>query len=241
MIIAFPPCTYLTAAGASLLYDHNGNVKNTERYAAGEKAAVFFRRFLEADCGRIAVENPRMLKCFGLPGYDQVIEPYMFGHPWRKRTCLWLRGLPPLMPTEWVEPAGLWTGSRSLKGSKYTLSGSRDPRIRARTFPGIARAMAEQWAGLASRSGSQGDCGGKGNMKYKIGDTFMNQLEITAVDEDRTSQYFLSGCQGVGWWSEYALDDLRKMSCGDCKWKGKRHQKCSCCIRNSNMKDNYEY
>lgn len=78
-------------------------------------------------------------------------------------------------------------------------------------------------------------------MKYKIGDTFMNQLEITAIDKDRTSQYFLSGCQGTGWWSEAALDDLRKMSCGDCKWKGERHQKCSCCIRNNNMKDNYEY
>lgn len=81
----------------------------------------------------------------------------------------------------------------------------------------------------------------RGNMKYKIGDTFINQIEITAIDEDRTSQYFLSGCQGTGWWSEAALDDLRKMSCGDCKWKGKRHQKCSCCIRNNNMKDNYEY
>lgn len=81
----------------------------------------------------------------------------------------------------------------------------------------------------------------EGNMKYKIGDTFMNQLEITAIDKDRTNQYFLSGCQGTGWWSESALDDLRKMSCGDCKWKGKRHQKCSCCIRNNNMKDNYEY
>lgn len=78
-------------------------------------------------------------------------------------------------------------------------------------------------------------------MKYKIGDTFMNTMKITAIDADRTTApYFLSG-QRIGWWSEAALDDLRKMSCHGCKWKGKRHQKCTCCIRNGNMKDNYEW
>lgn len=76
-------------------------------------------------------------------------------------------------------------------------------------------------------------------MKYKVGDNFLIPVEITAIDADRTAPYFLSGCAGVGWWSETALKEMQKMACADCKWKGKRHQKCTCCIRNRNMKDNY--
>lgn len=78
-------------------------------------------------------------------------------------------------------------------------------------------------------------------MKYKVGDTFLIPVEIKAIDEDRTTaQYFLSGCAGTGWWSEAAINDMGKMVCADCEYKGKRHQKCSCCIRNRNMKDNYQ-
>ena len=77
-------------------------------------------------------------------------------------------------------------------------------------------------------------------MGYKVGDAFLIPVEIAAIDTDRTAPYFLSGCAGTGWWSKPALDDLKKMSCADCKWKGKRHQKCTCCIRNRGMKDNYE-
>lgn len=75
---------------------------------------------------------------------------------------------------------------------------------------------------------------------YKIGDEFINRLKITAIDTNRTASYFLTGGQGIGWWSKAALDDLRKLSCTDCKWQGKRQQKCSCCIRNTGMKDNYK-
>lgn len=153
IIIAFPPCTYLTAAGAVRLFNSKGGIKDVDRYEKGKIAADFFLRFLNADCGRIAVENPRMLKCFGLPKYSQVIEPYMFGDPWKKRTCLWLKGLPPLLPTEWVEPKGLWVGSTCANRdpkiyTKYKLHSNRDPRIRAKTFPGIAKAMAEQWGNM---------------------------------------------------------------------------------------------
>ena len=95
MVLAFPPCTYLTAAGAIRLFNHDGTVKDPERYKRGEAAARFFNAFLSADCPRVAVENPVMMKCFGIPKYQQIVEPYMFGDPWRKRTCLWLRGLPP--------------------------------------------------------------------------------------------------------------------------------------------------
>lgn len=152
MIIAHPPCTYLTAAGAVRLYNADGTIKDEERLARGGEAARFFRAFLETDCPRVAVENPVPLKCFGLPRYDQIIEPFYFGEPWRKRTCLWLKGLPPLMATQLVEPTGLWVGSTSARRDptikqRYTLNSNRDPKRRAKTFPGIARAMAEQWAG----------------------------------------------------------------------------------------------
>lgn len=152
MILAFPPCTYLTAAGAVRLFDGEGNIKDEERYKKGIKAAEFFKAFLNADCKRIAIENPVMLKIFGLPKYTQIVEPYMFGDPWRKRTCLWLRGLPPLKPTNIVEPKGLWVGSTSARRDptihqRYKMPSNRDPRRRAKTFSGIAKAMAEQWAG----------------------------------------------------------------------------------------------
>lgn len=152
MIIAHPPCTYLTAASAVRLFNHDGTIKDKERFARGCKAAEFFRAFLDAGCPRIAVENPVPLKCFGLPQYTQIIEPFQYGHPWRKRTCLWLKGLDPLTPTDVVEPKGLWVGSickrrdPSIK-QRYELNSIRDSKQRAKTFPGIARAMAEQWAG----------------------------------------------------------------------------------------------
>ena len=152
MILAFPPCTYLTAASAVRLYDKDHAIKDTERYAKGQRAAEFFLKFLNADCPRVAVENPVPLKCFGLPVYSQIIEPYQFGHEWRKRTCLWLKGLPKLQPTNIVQPKGLWVGSTSGRRdanvySRYELKSNRNQKNRAKTFPGIAEAMAAQWAG----------------------------------------------------------------------------------------------
>lgn len=95
------------------------------------------------------------MRVFGLPRYSQIIEPYMFGDPWRKKTCLWLKGLPPLIPTIAPEiPRGLWVGSTSARRDptireRYELHSNRDAKRRSKTFPGIARAMAEQWAGDA--------------------------------------------------------------------------------------------
>lgn len=152
MIIAHPPCTYLTAAGAVRLYNRDHTVKDEARFRKGLEAAAFFRAIMEADCPRIVVENPVPMKVWGLPDYDQIIEPFQFGDPWRKRTCLWLKNTPPLRPTEVVKPLGLWVGSTSGRRdatvySRYALQSKRDPRLRSKTFPGIARAMAEQWAG----------------------------------------------------------------------------------------------
>ena len=154
MIIAHPPCTYLTAAGAIRLFNKDHTIKDKERYEKGVEAARFFMAFLNADCPKIAVENPVPMKCFGLPPYSQIIEPYMFGDPWRKKTCLWLKGLPPLvaMMEAPVEPLGLWVGSTSARRDptikeRYILHSNRDQKRRSKTFPGIAHAMAVQWAG----------------------------------------------------------------------------------------------
>lgn len=155
MIIAHPPCTYLTAASAVRLMP--GGVIDEERLGKGRKAAEFFMAIWNADCHRIAVENPVPIKIFELPQYTQIIEPYYFGDPWRKRTCLWLKNLPPLLPTDVVVPKGLWVGSTSGRRdatvySRYSLRSKRSQKERAKTFPGIARAMAEQWAGKCEGS-----------------------------------------------------------------------------------------
>lgn len=152
MIIAHPPCTYLTNAGAVRLRV-KGEI-DQDRMEKAKEAKKFFMHFLEADCERIAIENPLPGKIHQLPPYSQIIEPYMFGDPWKKRTCLWLRGLPPLMATDLVEPKGLWVGATSSRRdakvhSRYALKSNRDSKTRSKTFPGIARAMAEQWAGDA--------------------------------------------------------------------------------------------
>ena len=149
MIIAFPPCTYLSNAGACRLYPKKGQL-NIERYNKGLAAKAFFMRFLNADCPRIAVENPVSSKVFEMPPHTQEIQPYMFGHPYTKKTRLWLRGLPPLMPTDEVEPVSPYcpAGTGRKDRTKYgAAKRGEDAKNRAKTFPGVARAMAEQWAG----------------------------------------------------------------------------------------------
>lgn len=149
MIIAHPPCTYLSNAGARHLW--KGKRLNQERYEKGLEAKEFFMAFWNADCPRIAVENPTTSKVFELPAYTQSIQPWQFGHPYTKRTNLWLKGLPPMKPTDIVEPVATWcpSGSYSGKhGDKHRGMFTRDrAKNRSKTFPGIAKAMAEQWAG----------------------------------------------------------------------------------------------
>lgn len=150
MIIAFPPCTYLTNAAARHLY--KGGVLNQERYEKGLKAKEFFMMFYDADCPLIAIENPLPSKVYELPEKTQVIQPYQFGHPFTKRTQLWLRGLPELEATKVVEPERTWcpSGSYSKKhGQKHKGMFTTDrAKNRSKTFPGIARAMAQQWGKL---------------------------------------------------------------------------------------------
>lgn len=147
MIIAFPPCTYLSNAGARHLWKNHE--LNYERYEKGLAARDFFMLFYYADCEKIAIENPTPSRVYRLPEKSQVIQPYQFGHPYTKRTQLWLRGLPGLIPTEIVKPIAAWcpSGSYSNKHEKrhrgmFTTDRARN---RAKTFPGIAKAMAQQW------------------------------------------------------------------------------------------------
>lgn len=150
MIIAHPPCTYLTNAGARHLW--KGHQLNQERYEKGLEAKAFFMAFLNADCPRIAVENPIPSKVFELPQYTQIVQPYEYGHPFTKRTCFWLKGLQPLVPTNVVEPTATWcpSGSYSHKhGEKHRGMFTTDrAKNRSKTFTGIAKAMAEQWGGV---------------------------------------------------------------------------------------------
>lgn len=149
MIIAFPPCTYLSNAGARHLYP-NG-ILNVERFEKGMAAKEFFLKFLNADCPRVAVENPVSSLVFDMPKCSQEIQPYQFGHPYRKKTRLWLRGLPNLIPTCLVEPVGSYVPSHTSskgKNSKGFAKRGNDAFERSKTFSGIAAAMAMQWGSL---------------------------------------------------------------------------------------------
>lgn len=141
MIIAFPPCTYLSNAGARHLFP--GGVLNEERYAKGLEAKEFFLSFLNADCPRIAVENPVSSTIYKMPQFTQEIQPWQFGHPVQKKTRLWLKGLPKLQPTCIVNPK-----TNCHESGSWFMKGGKDrQRNRSKTFPGIAKAMAEQWVG----------------------------------------------------------------------------------------------
>lgn len=143
MIIAHPPCTYLSNAGARFLFPE-GKL-NEERLKKGMEAKEFFMLFYHADCPRVAVENPVPSRIYGLPPYTQIIQPWQFGHPFQKKTCLWLRGLPLLMPTEIVPEIN--RQSTRVAGNWFNKGGKDRAKNRAKTFPGIAKAMAEQWTG----------------------------------------------------------------------------------------------
>jgi len=149
MIIAHPPCTYLSNAGACRLYPHKGQL-NQERYQKGLLAKDFFMNFLNADCNKIAVENPVPSKVFEMPPYTQIIQPYQYGHPYTKKTCLWLKGLPKLTPTNIVKPIGGYVCGNSEIWKRQAANGKvigkeKSAKHRSKTFEGIAEAMAEQW------------------------------------------------------------------------------------------------
>lgn len=134
MMIAFPPCTYLSAVNAR-------NWKALRQRGLQQHAAWFFKALYMAPIPHVAIENPAGYMNTHWRKPDQIINPYQFGDPWTKRTCLWLKDLPLLQPTNRVSTYGPWVsgGAGGFEGAHHSVL------LRSRTFRGIARAMADQW------------------------------------------------------------------------------------------------
>lgn len=151
MIIAFPPCTYLANSGVIHLSDKD-EMKALIRWDKMIDACLFFNLFdYDHPCRHICIENPiqhgyarRYIR-----KYDQIIQPWQFGHEVQKATCLWLKGLPLLTPTNIVDRGPIYIQKNGKKrgGAFHMLmpGGKNQSKNRSRTFPGIAAAMATQW------------------------------------------------------------------------------------------------
>lgn len=149
LMIGHPPCTYMSKAGARWMYPTSGNIDNN-RLKLGLEAKDFFLQLWNAPIKYIALENPVPLKVIGLPSFTQSIQPYQFGHPFSKKTLLWLKNLPELKHTDVINiytpylPSN--TGGKK-RNQKYTYI-SITQREKSKTFRGIAEAMASQWSNL---------------------------------------------------------------------------------------------
>lgn len=152
MIIAFPPCTHLSVSGARHFEKKREDGRQRE-------AIEFFMQFTNADCEKIAIENPvniiggdyigkhfpDLLEKYNFIKPTQRIQPYEFGDSFQKTTCLWLKGLPKLVPTNIVDKGEMVTFKSGKRMAKWFAESAEKGKIRSKTFPGIAKAMAEQW------------------------------------------------------------------------------------------------
>ena len=155
IIIAHPPCTYLTVTGNRWFNASKYGDKALERMNQRSAAIEFFMQIVNAQCDKICIENPVGIMSTIYRKPDQIIQPYYFGDHARKKTCLWLKNLPPLIPTDIVDMGKIIKGEYSAEASAYyardangKILGWDNPetaKIRSKTFWGIARAMAEQW------------------------------------------------------------------------------------------------
>jgi hypothetical protein len=151
MIIGFPPCTYMSNAGAVWMYPKKGQI-NPERLEKAMQAKEFFMAIYNANAKYIAVENPTPLKIVKLPEKSQVIQPYQFGEPYSKKTSLWLKNLPLLVPTNVLaeyQPFINGGGGRLNRPNYQNKKFAGGSINRSKTFTGIAKAMADQWGRLA--------------------------------------------------------------------------------------------
>jgi hypothetical protein len=139
LMIAHPPCTYLSNAGARFLYP-KGKL-NKDRYKLGLKAKEFFMALYNAPIDKICVENPISSKIFELPKHTQTIQPYEYGHPVQKKTCLWIKNLKTLTPTKVMQKPQ----STKIAGNWFNKGGKDRQKNRSKFFTGIAKAMADQW------------------------------------------------------------------------------------------------
>ena len=157
ILIAHPPCTYMSKARARWMYPTAGNISQ-ERLKLSLEARDFFMKFINANCERICVENPRPLKVIELPKPTQIIQPYEYGHPFSKATCLWLKNLPKLKPTKIISeykpylPSNTSQFAKGKGGSRGVAHNAKDA---SKTFSGIAEAMAEQWGILQNGSNDE--------------------------------------------------------------------------------------
>ena len=153
MIIAHPPCTYLTVTGNRWFDVEKYGVKAIKRLHDRQLAVEFFERFTNLNCEKVAIENPIGVMSTYYRKPDQIIHPYMFGDPERKATCLWLKGLPKLKATNIVKPNIITFKNGTGTMSKFYMEALKLPaeeraKERSKTFPGIAKAIAEQWGNL---------------------------------------------------------------------------------------------
>lgn len=153
LLIAHPPCTYISNAGARWLFPNHK--LNIERYKKGLEAKDFFMKFWKAKCDKVVIENPVPSKVFDMPEPTQIIQPYEYygeEHPYTKKTQLWERGVDKLEPVNSVKPVGPYcpSGTSRKNRDKYgAAKRGEDAKNRAKTFHGVARAFAEQFAGDA--------------------------------------------------------------------------------------------
>jgi len=140
LVIAFPPCTHLAVSGAAWF--------EQKRKDGRQKEGIdFFMLFANDKCPRIAIENPIGIMSTTYRKPDQIIHPYQYGHMEQKSTCLWLKGLPKLIPTNDVKKEMMALPKNQRERIHYLPPGPDRSRLRSKTFPGIARAMATQWGG----------------------------------------------------------------------------------------------
>jgi hypothetical protein len=156
LMIAHPPCTYLAVSGARWMYNKDGSV-NQERYENQQEALDFVQKLMDAPIKHIAIENPISVISSNIRKPDQIVHPYMFGDKASKSTCLWLKNLPLLEPTDIVEKGEFyeWVDKNGKKKKQplwyyQALQKAKTPgerrTLRSKTFPGIAKAIAEQWS-----------------------------------------------------------------------------------------------
>ena len=150
MIIAFPPCTYLTVTGNRWFNIDRYGEKAIQRHKDRKDAIDFFMAFANADCEKIAIENPVGIMSTEWRKPNQIINPWQFGDAFEKKTCLWLKGLPELTPTNIVEipPRKKFDSGKTMPSwyaEAWHLPKEERAKLRSKTFPGIANAMAEQW------------------------------------------------------------------------------------------------
>jgi|TARA_R110002110_G_scaffold111789_1_gene278258 hypothetical protein len=147
LMVAHPPCIFMSKAGARWMYPTAGNLCQS-RFNKSQEARAFFMKLLNAPIEMIAVENPTPLKVVGLPPHTQAIQPYEHGHPYSKRTLLWLKNLPLLQPTNIVDEYTTYLPSNTggkKRGQSYSRGISKNSKESSKTFKGVAQAMAEQW------------------------------------------------------------------------------------------------